>query len=150
MTTYTRHLPTPIVALAWPLSPYPTISSATLHLHLGCCTSFSTNSTTSKSPTKKKPGLIAKCKRTLRTLFGTDDDTPRGIQERKEMFWVVLAVAHHRLRMENQRHLAQQSASFMWQSESRERLKQLMDDAVSYLDEETYITQMSLRRLIAQ
>jgi len=83
----------------------------------------------------------------LRTLFGADDDTPRGIQERKEMYWIVLTVALNKLRMENQRHLAQRPTSFMWQEESRERLKELVDETASYLDEKTDITQMSLRRL---
>lgn len=134
-------LPTSVTALA---SPYPT-SSATLHPQW---TAFSTNSTAStKSPDKKERGLIEKFKRMLRTLFGADDDTPRGIQERKEMYWIVLTVALNKLRMENQRHLAQRPTSFMWQEESRERLKELVDEAASYLDEKTDITQMSLRRL---
>jgi hypothetical protein len=63
------------------------------------------------------------------------------------MYWIVLTVAHNKLRMENQRNPAQQPTSLMWQEESRERLKQLMDEAVSNLDEKTDITQMSLRRL---
>ncbi len=83
----------------------------------------------------------------LRTLFGADDDTPRGIQERKEMYRIVFAVALNKLRMENQRHLARQLTYSTWQEESREQLKDLMDEAASYLDEKTDITQMSLRRL---
>jgi hypothetical protein len=111
------------------------------------CTSFSNESTASKFRDKKKQGFITKSLRILRTIFGADDDTPRGIQERKEMYWIVLAVAHNKLRMEHQRKLPRQPTLFMWQEESRELLKHLMDETVSHLDEKTDITQMSLRRL---
>jgi hypothetical protein len=126
-----------------PVQLYP-ISSTNLDHQ---CTSFSNDSTASKFRETKKKGFIAKSLRILRTIFGADDDTPRGIQERKEMYWIMLAVAHNKLRMENQIKLALKPKLFMWQEESSELLKNLMDETVSHLDEKTDITQMSLKRL---
>jgi len=74
------------------------------------------------------------------------------------MFWVVLAVAHRKLRMEHQRKLlleqdsnnnneATPSSSLLWQEEPKEQLKDLMEEAVSHLDEKTDIGDMSLRQL---
>ncbi|KAL3810404.1 hypothetical protein ACHAXA_007032 [Cyclostephanos tholiformis] len=135
----------PTTPITSPVRPYP-ISTVTSH-YLQCA-SFSNDNAAFKPPDKKRRGFIAKTLRILRTIVGADDDTPRGIQERKEMYSILLSVAHYRLRTEHQRKLAQQQpTSFMWQEESRELLKHLIDVAVSHLDEKTDITQMSLRRL---
>ena len=89
----------------------------------------------------------------VRTIFGMNDNTPRGIQERKDMHWVVLAIAHRKLRMELQQKLLQATTSegissqMMWQEESKEQLKDLLEKAVSHLDEETDIGGMKLKKL---
>jgi hypothetical protein len=178
---YTRllHLPTPIAAFSFTTNrPNVLLSSSaaatTIPHYPQCTSSFSTNSSTSannhppkttnnakNNSSSSNTGIIAKFKRMIRTLFGTEDDTPRGIQERKEMYWIVLLVAHQRLRVENQQNhiITQQQHQHPtnnshatgggeeWEMESKEQLKQLMNDAVHYLDTKTDITQMSLKRL---
>ncbi|KAL7541254.1 hypothetical protein ACHAXR_011341 [Thalassiosira sp. AJA248-18] len=164
-----RFAATPINA---PPPPYPIRAAerrlpTTLHIQSN---TFSTNSndgslpTTSKakSPNKKKLGFIARIRRTLRTLFGNNDDTPRGIQEKKDMYWIVLAVAHRKLRMEHQTKFlelqhsnnndhgattSEQPSQLVWQEESKEKLTDLMDEAVSHLDDNTDINELSLQRL---
>ncbi|KAL9180397.1 hypothetical protein ACHAXT_008367 [Thalassiosira profunda] len=76
----------------------------------------------------------------MRTLFGYNDDTPRGIQERRDTYWIVLAIAHRKLRMEKQ-----QSAS--WRDESKEQLQELMEEAAAHLDDKTDINNMPLSKL---
>jgi hypothetical protein len=179
--SYTRllHLPTPVAAFSFTTNrPNVLLSSSaaatTIPHYQQCTSSFSTNSSTTGAnhPPKTKAnnsssntGIIAKLKRMIRTLFGTEDDTPRGIQERKEMYWIVLLVAHQRLRVENQQqrlssnNITQQQQQHPtnnvshatggeeWEMESKEQLKQLMNETVHYLDTKTDITQMSLKRL---
>ena len=119
---------------------------------------FSTTSATDK-PKKKKVGMFAKIRRMVRTSFGYTDDTPRGIQERKDLLWIVLAATHRKLRLENQ--LLQRSSSssekesdnlllqqqVVWQDESKEKLKELVNEAVSQLDDKTDISDMTLQKL---
>ena len=122
------------------------------------------NTTKTRKYATSNTGVIAKFKRMVRTLFGTEDDTPRGKQERKEMYWIVLLVAHQRLRVANQQQRRDQQQRRQqqhptngnsyaatgeegWEMESKDRLKRLMDEAVTYLDTKTDITQMSLKRL---
>lgn len=130
-------------------------------LQIQSINNFSTASgsgTTKKSSPEKNLGIIGRIRKAIRTIFGANDDTPRGIQERKDMFWIVLAVAHRKLRVENQRQLLQNhsndsatvpqpSHQLMWHEESKERLKELMEEAVSDLDENSDIGEMPLRRL---
>ena len=113
---------------------------------------FSTSSTQSSTP-KKKIGFIAKIQRMVRTLFGISDDTQRGIQEKKDYLWIVLAATHRRLRIENQHKLMADSANkqndvqLAWQQETKEKLQELTDEAVSYLDDKTDISEMRLNKL---
>jgi hypothetical protein len=111
--------------------------------------SFSTDTATNDSNSKKNVGIISRIRKAIRTIFGSNDDTPRGIQERKDMYWILLAMSHRKLRMEAQQQQKQQQMQdqYTWHNESKEQIKQCMDEAVSYLDEQTDINEMSLRRL---
>ena len=115
--------------------------------------STSSSNTQSSTPKKKKVGVIAKMQRMVRTLFGINDDTPRGIQEKKDYLWIVLAATHRRLRIENQHKLLADSANnqndvpLVWQQEIKERLQELTEEAVSYLDDKTDISEMRLNKL---
>ena len=108
----------------------------------------------SSAPSKKKKlGLIARIRKGLYTFFGANDDTPRGIQERKDLYWVVLALTHRKLRMEQQGKLAQTATGnerVVWQEESKEQLQQLIDQAVSHLDDDTDINELSLANVRTQ
>ncbi|KAL7430337.1 hypothetical protein ACHAXH_003073, partial [Discostella pseudostelligera] len=134
-----------------PLSP-----STTYPLHLQR-TAFSSDNRIITMKSTKKRGIIARFQRMLRTIFGATDDTPRGLQERQDMYWIVLAAAHRKLRMANQiQHLRgtnEQSPTsswhsrLIWQEESSEHIEQLMDEAVNFLDEKTDLSEMSILRL---
>lgn len=126
----------------------------TLHHHHQC-TTFSSNSITKISPEKR--GIFARFQRMIRTIFGATDDTPRGLQERQDMYWILLTVAHRNLRMANQRvhHLrsftddepSHRQPPLTWQLESNEELEKSMDDAVTFLDEKTDLSEKSILRL---
>ena len=100
--------------------------------------------------------MFAKIRRMVRTSFGYTDDTPRGIQERKDLLWIVLAATHRKLRLENQLLLQRSRSSgeresdnlqqqqVVWQDESKEKLKELVNEAVSQLDDKTDISDMTL------
>ncbi|KAL7538312.1 hypothetical protein ACHAWF_006051 [Thalassiosira exigua] len=96
-----------------------------------------------------KSGVIASIRGALRTIFRKEDDTPKGIQERKDTYWIVLALAHRKLRIEHQSKLGKSSDTLRvdWREESNEQVKDLMEEAVSHLDDHTDIGGMSLRRL---
>jgi len=119
----------------------------------GHYTFYTSSSNTQSSTPKKKVGFIAKMQRMVRTLFGINDDTPRGIQEKKDYLWIVLAATHRRLRIENQHKLLADSGNkqndvpMVWQQETKERLQELTDEAVSYLDDKTDISEMRLNKL---
>jgi len=96
---------------------------------------------------------MARIRRVITTLFGHDDLTPRGIQERKDMYWIVLAVAHRKLRMGHQKRLLQDAtstnplSSLVWQEESKKQLKDQMEEAASHLDDKTDLNELPLVRL---
>lgn len=136
------------------LSPLIANKIPKTHVNLIPSTPFSTDAETNSSPPKKKVGIISRIRNALRTIFGSNDDTPRGIQEKKDMYWILLAVAHRQLRMEAQQQQQQLSSSssnnndpMTWDNESKDQIKQYMEEAASYLDEQTDISEMSLRKL---
>jgi hypothetical protein len=93
------------------------------------CASFSTSSSISTSGGGGgKGGIVSRIKRVIRTIFGSNDDTPRGIQERKDMYWILLAMSHRNLRMEaqQQQHQNQQVmiTTKSWNKETKEQIKQ--------------------------
>ena len=135
-------------------SQHPSKRSTTLPVQ--SIAAFSTNAdskapppSAKESPSSNKLGLFGRIRHMLRSIFSSNDDTPRGIQERKDMYWIVLAAAHRKLRMENQRTIttAQSSQLLVWQQEEKDQLKDMMDEAASHLDEKTNINEMSLRQL---
>jgi hypothetical protein len=64
------------------------------------------------------------------------------------MYWILLAVTHRKLRVDAQQQQIQlQHQLLTWQKESKEQIKQHMNEAVSYLDDQTNINKMSLRQL---
>ena len=104
----------------------------------------------------KKRGIIAQFQHMLRTIFGATDDSPRGLQERQDIYWVVLAVAHRKLRIANQMQQLRSSnenktpclhRTLTWQEESSEQIEKFMDEAVVFLDEKTDLSEMSILRL---
>lgn len=97
-----------------------------------------------------KGGIVSRIKRVIRTIFSSNDDTPRGIQERKDMYWILLAMSHRNLRMEAQQQHRNQEimvTTKSWNKETKEQIKQYMNDAITYLDTQTDINDMSLRQL---
>ena len=111
-------------------------------------TNNNSNNNNSNSPKQTKFGIMSRIRNAIRTIFGSNDDTPRGIQERKDMYWILLAVSHRKLRMKAQQQQQQQMQDqWTWHNESKEQSKKYMDEAVSYLDEQTDIGEMPLRRL---
>jgi hypothetical protein len=97
----------------------------------------------------------------IQTIFGSNDETPRGIQERKDMYWIVLAVEHRKLRMELQQKRRQDRvvgrdsdattssniSDNEWLPESKEEIADLVSKAASDLDDQSDIDDMSLRNL---
>lgn len=127
----------------------------THHVNCNCISStpFSTDAD-SNSNSEEKIGIVARIRNAIRTIFGSNDETPRGIQERKDMYWILLAVTHRKLRMEAQLQQQQQQLASInnkdlltWNNESKDQINQCMDEAASYLDEQTDISEMSLRKL---
>ena len=146
------YLPCHNVSRQSPLLPLSTTANP-IHLQISA---FSSDSRTIKIKSTKKRGMLAQFQRMLRTIFGATDDTPRGLQERQDMYWIVLAVAHRKLRMANQiQHFrtsdenipTTQHRSLMWQEESSEQIEKFMNEAVSFLDEKTDLSEMSILRL---
>lgn len=143
-----HHIPT---RLASPLIANNYVSTSR-HYHIRNhiqSASFSTNNDadTNNSKSKNNVGIIPRIRKVIQTIFGSNDDTPRGIQERKDMYWVLLAMSHRKIRMEAQQQQQIHDRWCTWHIESKEQIKQYMDEAVSYLDEQTDINEMSLRQL---
>jgi hypothetical protein len=161
-TTYSPRCPPGIYSQSTPLLLHiAKANNATHHHHdiiFNCsqCAPFSTGSSISTSTHGSgKGGIVSRIKRVIRTIFGSNDDTPRGIQERKDMYWILLAMSHRNLRMEAQQQLKEQHnqnqqmmiTTKSWNKETKEQIKQYMDDAITYLDTQTDINDMSLRQL---
>ncbi|KAK1737611.1 hypothetical protein QTG54_011897 [Skeletonema marinoi] len=120
----------------------------THHMKLISSASFSTDADSKSSA--EKVGIVSRIRTFIKTIFGSNDDTPRGVQERKDMYWILLAVTHRKLRMEAQQtqlSSGNNKDQLTWNNESKEEIKQYMEEAVSYLDEQTDISEMPLRRL---
>jgi len=123
----------------------------THHVNFISSAPFSTDADSNSSSTKKV-GIVSRIRNAIRTIFGSNDDTSRGIQEKKDMYWILLAVAHRQLRMEAQQQQQLSSSSInqdpmTWSNESKDQVNQYMNEAASYLDEQTDISEMSLRKL---
>ncbi len=137
-----------------PLPPsLPPCTTYTMHLQRS---TFSSDTGSIMTKSAKKIGIIAQFQRILRTIFGANDNSPRGLQERQDMYWIVLAVAHRKLRIANQMQQLRSSnenkppcryRTFTWQEESSEQIEQFMDEAVVFLDEKTDLGEMSILRL---
>ena len=126
------------------LASSPLIAKTTHHVKCIQSTPFSTDAD-SNSNSGQKIGIVARIRQTIRTIFGSNDDSPRGVQERKDMYWILLAVTHRKLRMEaqlqQQHHHHQQQQQQMnsrnntnlleWSSESKDQIEQYMDEAAS-------------------
>ena len=116
---------------------------------------FSSDANSKQNTKDNKVGIVARVRNVIRTIFGSNDDTPRGIQERKDMYWILLAVTHRNLRMEAQQHHLQKKQQqndnndqfTSWSDETKEQIKQYMEEAVIHLDDQTDISEMSLRQL---
>ncbi|KAL7518958.1 hypothetical protein ACHAWX_003757 [Stephanocyclus meneghinianus] len=61
-------------------------------------TADNTSPKTTTTPSKKR-GVFSTLRHFLRTIFGANESSPRGIQERKDIYFVLLALEHYKLRL---------------------------------------------------
>ncbi|KAL3799802.1 hypothetical protein HJC23_010452 [Cyclotella cryptica] len=127
-------------------------------------TAISSSSQTTPPPTKKR-GVFASLRHFLRTIFGANESSPRGMQERQDAYFVLLALEHNKLRLRwqseqrRQRVVAEDDSttSLMQDNdridnwiveESKEHITSLLDRAASNLDgESSGIHDLSLGKL---
>lgn len=115
-------------------SPIPIVSSAT------------SRSTQLQFPTIQSrtlaTGILRKISRFFRVIFGANETSPRGIQERQDSYMLLLSLQCRSLRMQ------QQNATIGWEKESRDQIRIYLDEAAELLDQDSAgIHDLSLGKL---
>ena len=117
---------------------------ATTH-HVGVAL-FSTSSSTLSAP-----GPLARLGRFIRKALGQKDAGPRELQEKKDLYWTLLATTHRDLRIKEQAGRRTDSTTpAVWAYESRDDLRRTMEESVQHLDDEVKVNEMSLAQIRKQ
>ncbi|KAL7473846.1 hypothetical protein ACHAXS_014366 [Conticribra weissflogii] len=108
---------------------------------------------TSSSTRTSSTSLFQRLRNKVGNFFRSNDDKPRAIQEKNEIYWILLSIAHRNLRLEHQRDLPKQStltegkSKKVWQYVSQEVNHELTDKAATALDETNDLDEMTLTHL---
>ena len=97
------------------------------------------------------PGPFARLGRLLKNIFGQKDVGPRELQEKKDLYWILLATTHRDLRVRE--HAARRTDSTKppaWAYESRDDLRRTMEESAQRLDDEVKVNEMSLAQIRKQ
>mmetsp|Transcript_20398 Transcript_20398/g.42783 ORF Transcript_20398/g.42783 Transcript_20398/m.42783 type:complete len:711 (-) Transcript_20398:150-2282(-) len=109
--------------------------------------------TSSSSTMTSSTSLFQKLRKKVRNFYRRNDEKPRAIQEKNEIYWILLSIAHRDLRLEHQRDLPQQStprggvSKTTWNHVSQEVNHELTDKAATALDETNDLSEMTLTHL---
>eukprot|EP00956_Cyclotella_meneghiniana_P007659 scaffold10268_cov61-Cyclotella_meneghiniana.AAC.5 len=76
-------------------------------------------------------GILRKISRFFRVIFGANETSPRGIQERQDSYWLLLSLQCRSLRMQ------QQSTNTGWEKESKDQIRIYLDEAADLLDQDS-------------
>ncbi|EJK77149.1 hypothetical protein THAOC_01038, partial [Thalassiosira oceanica] len=116
---------------------------ATTH-HAGVIALFSSSSMST-------PGPFARLGRFLRNIFGQKDAGPREMQEKRDLYWILLAATHRDLRVKEQAGRRTDSTTpALWAYESRDDLRLTMEESARHLDDEVKVNEMSLAQIRKQ
>jgi hypothetical protein len=89
--------------------------------------------------------FLSKISRFFRVIFGANETSPRGIQERQDSYWLLLSLQCRSLRLEHQKSIGNKIG---WKRESKEEVMSFMDQAADALDQdEVGIHDLSLAKL---
>jgi hypothetical protein len=90
-------------------------------------------------------GIFNKISNFFRVIFGANETSPRGIQERQDSYLILLSLQCRDLRIEHQKAIGN---SIGWKKESKEQVAAFMDEAADILDQgDSGIHGLSLAKL---
>lgn len=89
--------------------------------------------------------FLSKISRFFRVIFGANETSPRGIQERQDSYLLLLSLQCRSLRLEHQKSMGN---TIGWKKEGKKEIRSFMDEAADALDQDKAgIHDLSLAKL---
>ena len=79
-------------------------------------------------------GIVGRITRFFRVIFGANETSPRGLQERQDSYWLLLALQCRELRVAHQEAIGNSTG---WEVEGREQVTAFLDEAADILDQKS-------------
>ena len=79
-------------------------------------------------------GIVGRITRFFRVIFGANETSPRGLQERQDSYWLLLALQCRDLRIARQNAIVNGTE---WKIERREEVAAFLDEAADILDQKS-------------